>query len=410
MENRPFDRLNSDHSLNCGAAVIPTSGSLSARPASPAAERADQPSGGHTLPLLRLSGWDSEKQYDKHNPVCIHYDFQWKISQREKIRARRVFSDTDPDLVLAPSDFWKVKFHPRLDNYLEDEDKFPGGSYTCEETIIEITVERSRRRGLTKRCKKLEIDWQLVDEQLEGLSDLFSMGRKITLSMEFVYKEVTCDSTTAKGKKKKKSATEAQRLQRAADAGLWTRVYEHYRCKAKHCKQGPHCWPDARGNHQKLLPVQLEEIVRHIKEKLEEGETEENVDVSIEIPPHIVQNILENNRKRKADGSIDHRQCKAHASSHNRCCDTAEIPPVEKLGDVEGDRQAMLEEYCNWGLAQVESERWRQALQIANQFAMNQFLELNTILQHPKVVVELMVKNKVAPGIALQFVSNIKKF
>jgi hypothetical protein len=143
---------------------------------------------------------------------------------------------------------------------------------------------------------------------------------------------------------------------------------------------------------------------------MKEGETEEDVDVRIEIPPHIIKNILENIRKRKADGSIDHRQCKAHAFSHNRCCDTAEIPPVEKLGDVEGDRQTMLEEYCNWGLAQVESERWRQALQIANQVAMNQFLELNTILQHPKVAVELMVKNKVAPGIALQFVSNIKKF
>ncbi|KAH9210820.1 hypothetical protein DL95DRAFT_412652 [Leptodontidium sp. 2 PMI_412] len=141
---------------------------------SPAAEPANQPSGGQVLPLLRLSGWDNE-------------------------------------------------------------DKFPGDKYTCEETIIEVSVERSRRRGLTKRYKKLEIDWQLVDEHLEGLSHLFSMGRKITFSMEFVYKEVTCDSTTAKGKKKK-SATEAQRLQRAADAGLWTRVYEHYRCRAKHCK------------------------------------------------------------------------------------------------------------------------------------------------------------------------------
>jgi hypothetical protein len=342
--------------------------------------------------------------------VCIHYDFQWKISQREKIRARRVFSDTDPDLVLAPSDFWKVKFHPRLNNYLKDEDKFPEDKYTCEETIIEVSVEKSRRRGLTKRCQKLEIDWQQVDEHLEGLSDLFSIGRKITLSMEFVYKEVACDSATAKGKKKKKSATEAQRLQRAAEAGLWTRVYEQYRYRAKHCKQGPHCWPDERGIHQKLLPGQLKEIVGHIKETMKEGETEEDVDVRIEIPPHIIKNIVENNRKRKADGSIDHRQCKAHAPSHNRCCDTAEIPPVEKLGDVEGDRQAMLEEYCNWGLAQVKSERWRQALQIANQVAMNQFLELNTVLQHPKVVVELIVKNKVAPGIALQFVSNIKKF
>jgi hypothetical protein len=43
---------------------------------------------------------------------------------------------------------------------------------------------------------------------------LFSKGRKITFSIEFVYKEVTLKSTTAKGKKKKKkkSATETQRL------------------------------------------------------------------------------------------------------------------------------------------------------------------------------------------------------
>tara|TARA_R110002060_G_scaffold1985_3_gene3600 strand:+ start:575 stop:802 length:228 start_codon:yes stop_codon:yes gene_type:complete len=75
-----------------------------------------------------------------------------------------------------------------------------------------------------------------------------------------------------------------------------------------------------------------------MKEMMKEGVTEEDVDVRIEILPHIIKNILQNNRKRKADGSINHRQCKTHASSHNRCCDTAEIPPVEKLGDVEGDR------------------------------------------------------------------------
>ena len=77
---------------------------------------------------------------------------------------------------------------------------------------------------------------------------------------------------------------------------------------------------------------------------------------------------------------------------------------------MEGDRLAKLEEYCNWSLKQVESDRWRKALQVANQVAMEQFLELNTTLQHPKVVADLMVKNKVPPGIALQFVSNIKRF
>ena len=95
----------------------------------------------------------------------------------------KVCSDTDHDLVLAPSDFWKVKFHPRLNNFLVDEDKFPGDIYMCEETIIEISVERSCRRSLTKRWETLEIDWQLVAEHMEGLSDLFSMGRKIAFNI-----------------------------------------------------------------------------------------------------------------------------------------------------------------------------------------------------------------------------------
>ena len=119
----------------------------------------------------------------------------------------------------------------------------------------------------------------MVDEHLEGLGDLFRKGRQITFSIEFVYKEDSGDSTTAKGKKKKKSATEVQKLQRAADAGLWSRLYELHRCRAKHCKQGPHCLPDDRGNHRKLLPAQLEEIVCHIKANIKEGETEEDVNV-----------------------------------------------------------------------------------------------------------------------------------
>jgi hypothetical protein len=111
---------------------------------------------------------------------------------------------------------------------------------------------------------------------------------------------------------------------------------------------------------------------------------------------------LENSRKRKAeDNSTDCRHCKVYAS---------ETIAGEDPGNVEGERQAKLEEYCNWGMAQVESDRWRNALQIANQVVIDQFLELNTILQHPKLVADLMIKNKVQPGIALQFVSNIKKF
>lgn len=55
---------------------------------------------------------------------------------------------------------------------------------------------------------------------MEGLGTLFSKRRKITINMELIYKEVASDSTMLKSKKKKQSATEAQKLQRAAEAGL----------------------------------------------------------------------------------------------------------------------------------------------------------------------------------------------
>ncbi|KAG4432225.1 hypothetical protein IFR05_012285 [Cadophora sp. M221] len=165
MENTTSDWLDGGDSLNNGTPEVPTSSRLRASQASPAAERADLPNGEQALPLLRLSGWESKKQYNKSNPA---------------------------------------------------------------------------------------------------------KGKK------------------KKKKKKKKSATEAQKLQRAADAGLWTRVYERYRCRGKHCKQGPHCWPDERGDHHKLQPGQLEDIVRHIKGNMEEGEREEDVDIDIEIPANIL--------------------------------------------------------------------------------------------------------------------------
>ncbi|GKT61099.1 hypothetical protein ColTof4_01207 [Colletotrichum tofieldiae] len=143
---------------------------------------------------------------------------------------------------------------------------------------------------------------------------------------------------------------------------------------------------------------------------MEEGENEGEVEINIEIPSKILGEILNDSRKRKAEDSVDCRGCKVHASSHGRLRDTGETSFVEDDGEIEGDRMDRLEEYCNWTLHQVKSDNWRAALQAANQLAMDQFLELNSILKHPKVAADLMGKGGVKPGIALQFVSNINKF
>lgn len=107
-------------------------------------------------------------------------------------------------------------------------------------------------------------------------------------------------------------------------------------------------------------------------------------------------------RKRKAESSVDYRPCRAHACGQ---CNAAESTP----NGVEGDRKDKLE-YCNWTLKQVKKDEWREELQAAIQFASSQFLELNSILQHPDVTMNLMVKGGVKLGIAMQFMSNIKLF
>jgi hypothetical protein len=56
MENIDFDWLDGDYALNYEFSTS------SSPKASLAAERVDQPSGEHALPLLRLSGWKSDKR------------------------------------------------------------------------------------------------------------------------------------------------------------------------------------------------------------------------------------------------------------------------------------------------------------------------------------------------------------
>ena len=86
---------------------------------------------------------------------------------------------------------------------------------------------------------------------------------------------------------------------------------------------------------------------------MNEGETEEDVDVDIEIPAHIASHIMDNSRRRKAElAPNDCRRCKTCASKS---------VSDEDLVDLSGDRQVNLKQYCNWGLAQVASDKWRSA-------------------------------------------------
>lgn len=89
MESLTYERLDEDYAISYETPKFPTSATFDSRRDGPAAEpsltperagsvpkQTDQPSGDRAPPLLRLSDWNSTKQYDKNNPECIHYDFR----------------------------------------------------------------------------------------------------------------------------------------------------------------------------------------------------------------------------------------------------------------------------------------------------------------------------------------------
>jgi hypothetical protein len=266
MEDLNFEWLGDnspDYEELRGFCTLSPSAGPAIEPSEPPSE---PPSGEGGLPLLRLRDWEKDKQYDKNTPESIHYDFRWKISLRENIRARQVSTGSELDTVLAPSDYWEETFQPQLSELLTDKDKFPGNDYLCEEANVTISITKTRGRNLTQCFKSLSIDWNTVDSHLEELGALFSfrkkMDKKITVSIELIYKDVSKETTATKGQRKRKgTGTDAQKAEMAKHPGIWRRVFERWRCRGRYCKRGPHCWPDAKGNHFRIETRYLEAII-----------------------------------------------------------------------------------------------------------------------------------------------------
>ncbi|CAI6082451.1 unnamed protein product, partial [Clonostachys chloroleuca] len=176
------------------------------------AERTEPPSGEHDLPLK------GSQKLPFYLPIIVSFG-AYSVAGKEISNMIKPTQNSDPDIALAPSDIWQVDLKARLEGLLDNKGKFPGSNYTCDETNITISIERSH----------------------------------------------------------------------------------HYR----------------------------------------------------------------------------------HSSEE----------------DIVGDRKDNLED-----------NRWRRGLEAANQFVIDQFSELNSILQHQNFIIQLIVKGGIKPGITLQFVSNIKKF
>jgi hypothetical protein len=168
--------------------------------------------------------------------------------------------------VVAPSDFWNEE----LSSKIADIVKSTGKPCEADATTIAISVNDRSEHDITKRFERLEIDWPIVERQLQAWSYLLCIGKKLRINVSFNYIESAKVARTAR-----QGATAARLVERNAwldaeqvvSGGLdaWRYVYNLMRCLGPPCDLRPYCWQDPeKKTHYKLLGHHLRNLVKFV--------------------------------------------------------------------------------------------------------------------------------------------------
>lgn len=174
----------------------------------------------------------------------MHYVMEWKLTLNKRVAAKQ----TEDDLVLAPSDFWNEELSPKIADIV----KSTGKPCKADATTITISINDRSERDITKRFDELQIDWPIVERQLQAWSHLLRIGKRLRLNIILNYVE---SSKTARTVGRGATATQLAERNSRLDAeqevsgvpDIWRHVYGIFRCPGAPCDRGPYCWQDPDG-------------------------------------------------------------------------------------------------------------------------------------------------------------------
>ncbi|KAK2021448.1 hypothetical protein LX32DRAFT_604751 [Colletotrichum zoysiae] len=380
-----------------------------------------QPTSDGRLPLLRLIEWDEFRNYDEQPPTCIHYSLEWKLTANN----RTVSKDSEPNLVLAPSDFWELTLRSKL-NSLVTKKLATNKTFKPDDTTVTVSVRDRAEEDLVKRFDDLDIQWEVVEMQLCTWSHLFRAGKRLKISISFNYVEAGPVTGTAGRRGTKRSATQRMLAERDAElegerngsgqAPVWERVYSLMRCPGSPCNLGPHCWVDDNGRkHYKLVTRHLTKMVAYVED---DGRLESHSDV-----PSSIRELLYAEDQQRLDRQ---GRSKTHAnyppinitnvlpgsdvslSGHEPRPTPASTSHTPTRLKISGPRDSALRSYYEWQCSQVLDDAFKAGYRKAYEVMVDHCLDLEQVDEDQDA--QFFMDNGVKKGAAARFIRDIREW
>ncbi|TIC89601.1 hypothetical protein CH35J_012538 [Colletotrichum higginsianum] len=142
------------------------------------------------MSISRLSESPDEEHNDPQ-PTHVSYSVEWKLTANN----RMITKDSEQNILVPPDVLWRTRLRAKLKDVLDR--KLPSTkTFEAVDTDVVVSVTDRSHRDLVKRFDELDVDWSMLEAQLQTWSHLTRAGKSLRIDFSFNYKQTLSNEDT----------------------------------------------------------------------------------------------------------------------------------------------------------------------------------------------------------------------